>query len=70
MPIGFAFNVDLRIKKRSGEEISLTRRHNLSPIDKAFLYAIIDFPLEFFINNLTNEFNINQLEYKFLKNKF
>ncbi len=70
MPIGFAFNVDLRIKKRSGEEISLTREHNLSPIDKAFLYAILDFELEKFLKFLEIEYNIALADFYFLKNKF
>jgi len=69
MPIGFAFNVDLRIRKKDGTEISLTG-YRLSPIDKALIYAILDFPIDFFMNNIQNDFNFECEATKFLKNKF
>ncbi len=69
MPLGFAFNVDLRIKKKDGTEVSLTG-YRLSPIDKAFIYAILDLPIDFFMDNIQNDFDFEYEAIKFLKNKF
>jgi len=69
MSVGFTFCVDLKIRRKDGTEISINLPQ-LSPIDKAFLFAILDFPLEFFIDNLKNEQYIAELENKFIKNKF
>jgi len=69
MPIGFAFNVDLRIRKKDGTEVSLTG-YRLSPIDKALIYAILDFPIDSFMNNLKRDFDFEYEAIKFLKNRF
>jgi len=69
MPIGFAFNVDLRIRKKDGTEVSLTG-YRLSPIDKAFIYAILDFPIELFLEGLQAEHDILYTSAKLIKNKF
>ncbi len=70
MSVGFVFNVDLRIKRKNGTEILLTNRSQLSPIDKAFLYAFLDFKIEEFLKILEIEYNIALADLQFLKNKF
>jgi len=69
MSISFAFNVNLRIRRKDGTEVSLNG-YKLSPIDKAFIYAILDFPMDFFLNELRIEHDILSTDVKFIKNKF
>jgi len=69
MPISFAFNVDLRIRRKDGTEVFLNS-YKLSPIDKAFIYAILDFPIDFFLNELRIEHDILSTDAKLIKNKF
>jgi len=69
MTVSFAFNVDLRIRRANGAEISLIK-YKLSPIDKAFIYTLIDFPMDFFLKNVQEDFNWEYQAEKILKNKF
>ena len=70
MPLGFAFGIQLRkIHKDGTSEDLLFQR--FPPIVEGFLYALVDFDLDFYLKLYRDEFKyLSLFEDTILKNKF